>query len=94
MGCANGYCSRGTYITITKDKCCTTSIISNSLTNQMHSNKTNNKFLSFNSSSQDNNHLNISLIKMNERHSLSNKHLKIPDNPLPFVKLKPKKSTG
>ena len=91
MGCINAYCSRSINVTITKDKCYTTSIISNSLTNQLISNKTNSKFLSLNSSRQDNNN-NLKLIKMNERHSLSNKQLNLPDNPLPFVKIKPKKS--
>ncbi len=91
MGCTNAYCSRGINVTIIKDKCYTTSIISNSLANQLISNKTNSKLLSLNSSRQDNNN-HLKLIKLNERHSLSNKQLNLPDNPLPFVKLKPKKS--
>ena len=91
MGCINANCSKGINITITKAKFYTTSIISNSLTNQLISNKTNSKLLSLNSSRQDNNN-HLKLIKLNERHSLSNKQLNLPDNPLPFVKLKPKKS--
>ncbi len=91
MGCINANCSKGINITITKDKFYTTSIISNTLTNQLVSNKTNSKLLSLNSSRQDNNN-HLKLIKLNERHSLSNKQLNLPDNPLPFVKLKPKKS--
>ena len=91
MGCINVYCSNSPNIDISKDKQYTVSIISNILTNQISSNKTNNKFLYLNSSRKDNNLFNNSLIKLKERHSLSIKDLNLPDNPLPFVKLKPKK---
>ena len=91
MGCINGYCSNTSDIAISKDKEYTATIISNLLSNQMSSNKTNSKFLSLNSSRQDNNISNNSLIKMKEIHSSSNIYLNLPDNPLPFVKLKPKR---
>ena len=91
MGCVNGYCSSGTKLFISKDKQYTATIISNMLSNQMYSYKTNNKFLSLNSERQENNNLDSSLINSRYRHSFSNKELKIPENPLPFVKLKPKK---
>ena len=75
-----------------KDKTYSTSIMSDLLlSNQIYSNKTNNNALSLSSSIQDKNQFNNFLIKVNQRHSFSNKELNIPDNPLPFVKLKPKK---
>ena len=92
MGCINGYCSTGSNIAILRDKKYSESIISNSLVNNIYSDKTNNQFLSLNSSSQDNEHFNYSSNRAHERHSLSNKQLNIPYNPLPFVKIKPKKS--
>ena len=90
MGCVSGYCSSSSNIIISKDKY-SESIISNVLLNNMYSDKTNNKFLSLNSSRQENENYSNSF-KQNGRHSLSNKELNIPYNPLPFVKLKPKKS--
>ena len=93
MGCAAGYCSRSSDIIISKDKRYTVSIISDLMTHQLYSNKTNNKFLSVSSLLQDNeDKINSSMVSLNHRHALSNKELKIPDNPLPFVKIKPKKS--
>ena len=90
MGCVNGYCSSGTNVFISKDKQYT-SIISNMLSNQMYSYKTNNKYLRVNSARQDNENFDNSLINSNNRHTYSNKEIKIPENPLPFVKVKPKK---
>ena len=91
MGCISGYCSSSSNVIISKDKHYTESIISNVLLNNMYSDKTNNKFLSLNSSRQENENYSNSF-KQNGRHSFSNKELNIPYNPLPFVKLKPKKS--
>ena len=91
MGCVSNYCSSGSNIVVSKDKRYTATFISNILTNPMYSNKTN-KFLCLNSTRQANDHMNSSIIQPNERHALSNKELNIPDNPLPFVKLKPRKS--
>ena len=92
MGCFNGYCSTGSNIAISKDKYHTSLIISNLLENKIYSDKTNNKYISLNSPRQDNENFNHLAFRANERHSLSNKELNIPYNPLPFVKLKPKKS--
>ena len=90
MGCVNGYCSSGANILISKDKQHSAIIISNLLSNQMDSNKTTNQYLRINTERQD-----YALDKANtqsiSRHHISNKDLKIPDNPLPFVKIKPKK---
>ena len=91
MGCVSGYCSSGTNVFISKDKQYTATIISNMLSNPMYSYKTNNKFLSVYSARQDNDNFDSSLINSNCRHAYSNKELKIPENPLPFVKVKPKK---
>jgi len=91
MGCVSGYCSNGTNVFISKDKQYTTTIISNMISNPMYSYKTNNKFLNLNSSRQENEKLDNSLINSRSRHSYSNTELKIPENPLPFVRIKPKK---
>ncbi len=92
MGCINGYCSTGSNIVISNDKYHTSLIISNLLENKIYSDKTNNKYIFLNSSRQDNENFNHLAIRANGRHALSNKELNIPYNPLPFVKLKPKKS--
>ena len=91
MGCVSGYCSNGTNIFISKDKQYTATIISNMLSNPMYSYKTNNKFLNINSSRQENEKFDSSVINLKSRHSYSNTELKIPENPLPFVRIKPKK---
>ena len=91
MGCINGYCSGGANILISKDKNYSSIVISNILSNPMYSNKTNSKFLSINSERQDYDPLDKTNTQSISRHTLSNKELKIPDNPLPFVKIKPKK---
>ena len=91
MECVSSYFSSSSNIVVSKDKRYTATFISNVLTNPMYSNKSN-KFLCLNSTRQVNDHMNNSIIRSNERHALSNKELNIPDNPLPFVKLKPKKS--
>ena len=91
MGCVSGYCSSGTNVIISKDKQYTAAIISNMLSNPMYSYKTNNKLLNLNSSRQENENFDSSLINSKNRHSYSNKELKIPENPLPFVRIKPKK---
>ena len=91
MGCVSGYCSNGTNVFISKDKQYTATIISNMLSNPMYSYKTNNKFLNINSSRQENEKFDSSVINLKSRHSYSNTELKIPENPLPFVRIKPKK---
>ena len=91
MCCVSGYYSRETNVIISKDKQYTAAIISNMLSNPMYSYKTNNKFLNLNSSRQENENFDSSLINSKNRHSYSNKELKIPENPLPFVRIKPKK---
>ena len=90
MGCVNGYCSSSPNIVISKDKRYTATIVSNALSNQRYSYKTNNKFLNINSLLESEN-MESSCFQSNHRLSHSNKELKIPDNPLPFVKIKPKK---
>ena len=89
MGCVAGYCSKGTNIIISKDKHNTASIISK--ITPIYSNKTNNQLLNL-SARQDSGKFNKDIMRLNSRHAYSNKDLKIPDNPLPFVKIKPKKS--
>ena len=89
MGSATNYCSNGSNKAINKDKIYTATIISNTLTNQQLSNKTNNKNLFVNSSRQDK-ELNYSLANPNNG-TFSNFDNKLPENPLPFVRIKPKK---
>ena len=90
MGCIAGYCSNGSNVVISRDKKYTSTILLDILTYPVYSNKTNNKLSCLTSSRQENNdHINNCTIR--KRHALSNKELKIPDNPLPFVKIKPKK---
>ena len=91
MGCVSGYCSSGTNAFISKDKQYTATIISNMLSNQIYSYKTNNQYLNINSARQENENIDSYIINSNNRHAYSNKELKIPENPLPFVKVKPKK---
>ena len=88
MGCMAGYCSNGSNVIISRDKNYTSTILLDILTYPAYSNKTNNKLSCLTSSRQENNeHIN----NFRNRHAFSNKELKIPDNPLPFVKIKPKK---
>ena len=91
MGCISGYCSSGANISLSKDKNYSAIIISNELTNQMYSNKTTNQYLNINTERQECELIDKINIRANCRHALSTKELKIPDNPLPFVKIKPKK---
>ena len=91
MGCVSGYCSNGANILLSKDKNYSAIIISNELTNQMFSNKTTNQYLNINTERQDYELIDKTNTLANCRHALSTKELKIPDNPLPFVKIIPKK---
>ncbi len=86
----SSYCSSAPNILMKKDKIYTVTIISNILTNPMSSYKTNNKFLSIHSTRQQNENLENTYSQSNPRQYYSNKELKIPENPLPFVKIKPK----
>ena len=90
MGWMSSYCSSAPNILMKKDKIYTVTIISNILTNPMSSYKTNNKFLSIHSARQQNENLENTYSQSNPRQYYSNKELKIPENPLPFVKTKPK----
>ena len=95
MGCVNShYCFYGTNIAITKDKPYTATISSNLLSNQFFSNKTNNKVLLANSSSRRGsayieNSFQSNIQSIDGGYILDRKNLK---NPLPFVKLIPKKN--
>lgn len=91
MGCISGYCSSGANELISRDKYYSPSIISNLLTNPINSNKTNNKYININSEQQEYEYIDKSINQSKCRHALSNKELKLPNNPLPFVKIKPKK---
>ena len=93
MGCVNShYCSYGSNIAITKDKPYTATITSNLLSNQAFSNKTNNKFLLANSNQRGSAYIEKScqsnIQSIDGGYILDRKNLK---NPLPFVKLIPKK---
>ena len=92
MGCISGYCSNGSNKLISKDKHYTSIIVSNFVENPMDSNKTNSKYLCINSERQDYNIIDKAKTQSIYSHALSNKDLKLPDNPLPFVKIKPKKN--
>ena len=93
MGCVNShYCSYGSNIPITKDKPYTATISSNLLSNQIFSNKTNNNILLANSTRRGSAYIENSCQSNSQSidggYNLDRKNLK---NPLPFVKLKPKK---
>ena len=88
MGCISGYCSNGLNFFISKDKKSTT-VVSNVLINPVYSNK--NKLLKVNTVKEQKRKNVLKKIPMTKKKSLSFKEGKIPDNPLPFVKIKPKK---
>ena len=93
MGCVNSnYCSCGSNIEITKDKPYTATISSNLLSNQVFSNKTNSKFALANSTRRGSANIDNSCQSNNQSiDGLYNLDRKILGNPLPFVKLIPKK---
>ena len=93
MGCVNNhYCSCGTNIEIAKDKPYTKTISSNLLSYKVLSNKTNNKFLFSNSSRRESACADNSCRSNSQSiDGVSNLDKKIIENPLPFVKLIPKK---
>ena len=93
MGCVNShYCCCGSIIAITKDKPYTANISLNLLSNQAFSNKTNSKFLLANptlkGSAYIDNSCRSNSQSIDDGYNLDKKIL---ENPLPFVKLIPKK---
>ena len=96
MGSIGSYCSYGPKIVISKDKNSTEIIISDISSRQFYSNKTNNRLsfnrLSFNSSfKQENEKKNKSFISLRKEMGDAKSECKLPYNPLPFVKIIPKK---
>ena len=92
MGCVNNYCSNGSDLAVPKDNIYQASIISNMLTNQQFSNKTNNKLLFVNFYRKESDNINSSCVNSNNNGTFLNSEKKLPINPLPFVKLRPKKN--
>ena len=93
MGCVNSnYCSCGSNIAIIKDKPYTTNISSNLLPNQAFSNKTNSKLLLSNSTQRRSSYIDYNCQTNNQSIDGGyNLDRQIVKNPLPFVKLIPKK---
>ena len=92
MGCVNNYCSWGSNTAILKDKPYTATIYSNLISNQPFSNKTNNKLLPANSTLKGSEYLDKSCPSNNQStDDVSNIDKKNIENPLPFVKIIPKK---
>ena len=93
MGCVNSYCcSCGSNIEIMKDKPYTATISSNLLSNQVFSNKTNSKFALANSTRRGSAYIDNSCQSNNQSiDCFYNLDRNIIENPLPFVKIIPKK---
>ena len=91
MGSIGNLCSNGSKIIISKDKKFTATIISDISSSQNYSNKTNNILLINSSTKQENNQIDKSYSSLRSQFGHSNSECKIPYNPLPFVKIIPKK---
>ena len=93
MGSIGTYCMNGSTIAVSKDKYFTATILSEDLisTKNNYSNKTNNRLLSNCSTRQENDQIYKSYGSLNNKIVHSNSECKLPYNPLPFVKIKPKK---
>ena len=92
MGSIGNLCSNGSKIIISKDKKFTATIMSNISSSQNYSNKTNNILLINSSIKQENNQIDKSNASLRSQFGHANSECKIPYNPLPFVKIIPKKS--
>ena len=92
MGSIGNLCSNGSKIIISKDKKFTATIMSNISSSQNYSNKTNNILLINSSTKQENNQIDKSYSSIRSQFRHANSECKIPYNPLPFVKIIPKKS--
>ena len=91
MGSIGNLCSNGSKIIISKDKKFTATIISDISSSQNYSNKTNNILLINSSTKQESNQIDKCYASKRSQFGHSNSECKIPYNPLPFVKIIPKK---
>ena len=91
MGSIGNLCSNGSNIIISKDKKFTEIIISDILSSQNYSNKTNNRLFINSSTKQENEQIDKSYASLKSQFGHTNSQCKLPYNPLPFVKIIPKK---
>ena len=91
MGNIGNLCSNHSNIIISKDKKFTATIISDISSSQNYSNKTNNRLLIKSSTKQENDKIDKSYASLKSQFGHTNSQCKLPYNPLPFVKIIPKK---
>ena len=91
MGNIGNLCSNHSNIIISKDKKFTATIISDISSSQNYSNKTNNRLLIKSYTTQENDKIDKSYASLKSQFGHTNSQCKLPYNPLPFVKIIPKK---
>ena len=91
MGNIGNLCSNHLNIIISKDKKFTATIISDISSSQNYSNKTNNRLLIKSYTKQENDKIDKSYASLKSQFGHTNSQCKLPYNPLPFVKIIPKK---
>ena len=91
MGSIGNLCSNSSNIIISKDKKFTETIISDILSSQNYSNKTNNRLFINSSTKQENEQIDKSYASLKIQFGHTNSECKLPYNPLPFVRIIPKK---
>ena len=91
MGSIGKLCSNHSNIIISKDKKFTATVISDISSCQNYSNKTNNRLLIKSSTKQENDKINKSYASLKSQFGHTNSECKLSYNPLPFVKIIPKK---
>ena len=91
MGSISTCCHNSSNIVIAKDKYFTATFISHISSSKNCSNKTNNRALFNSSTKQENDQIYKSYASLKNQIGYSNSECKLPHNPLPFVKIKPKK---
>ena len=91
MGSIGNLCSNGSSVIISKDKKFTETILLDISSSQNYSNKTNNRLLINSSTNQENEQIDKSYASIRSQMRHANSECKLPYNPLPFVKIIPKK---
>ena len=91
MGSIGNLCSNGSSVIISKDKKFTETILLDISSSQNYSNKTNNRLLIKSYTKQENDKIDKSYASLKSQFGHTNSQCKLPYNPLPFVKIIPKK---
>jgi len=91
MGSIGTFCPHGSTIVISKEKDFTGTIISDISSSKNYSNKTNNRLLLSTSTKQENDQIYKSYNSLRNQIGYNDSECKLPYNPLPFVKIRPKK---